>query len=272
MLMRLAPVLATVLLPIAPLEAAPTAYAPTSKWAVDFAAQGCVASRSFAAPGAPPLTLMLEPRPASDNLLYAYLLVSPSDKSMLARGKLTISGSTEPASSLNGGNVVVHGKRLFRAVIGKADVPALATAKVLVTTKSLEAELPLNGYEGVRRILGECLDDLTASWGFGAENVARMAAPPMLNGSIAALVVDNDYPEEAIRAEEWGDSEVRVTVGIDGRARDCIVVRSSRSYFLDRKTCDVAITRARFAPALDRAGQPMEAPYLFVLRWRIPGV
>jgi protein TonB len=58
---------------------------------------------------------------------------------------------------------------------------------------------------------------------------------------------------------------LRVTVGIDGRARDCVPVVSSGDRSIDARSCTLMAQRARYAPARDRDGHPAEA--LTILSW-----
>lgn len=60
-----------------------------------------------------------------------------------------------------------------------------------------------------------------------------------------------DYPEASRRAGEEGRMTVRISIGADGTVTDCAVVASSRHARLDRRACEVAVRRWRFAPATE---------------------
>lgn len=60
---------------------------------------------------------------------------------------------------------------------------------------------------------------------------------------------------------------VYMTVGTDGRARDCRVVEPSPDPEADRITCRLAEERFRFRPATDAAGNPVAAEYGWRQRW-----
>lgn len=60
---------------------------------------------------------------------------------------------------------------------------------------------------------------------------------------------------------------VRMTVGVDGRARDCRVIKPSPDPVADRITCRLAEQRFRFRPARDQAGNPVPAPYGWRQDW-----
>lgn len=92
---------------------------------------------------------------------------------------------------------------------------------------------------------------------YGATNVMR-------------LFSTDDYPMEAIRREEQGTVTYRATVGIDGRVSACAITSSSGSIYLDAATCNIIQRRARFRPALDQHGQPIEDHFAGRIRWVLP--
>ena len=83
-------------------------------------------------------------------------------------------------------------------------------------------------------------------------------------------VTNNDYPTGAMRRGEQGVTGFSVTVGPDGRVRDCVVTKSSGSVELDRATCAKVSARARFTPAKDGSGSAVAASYANTIRWEIP--
>ena len=78
---------------------------------------------------------------------------------------------------------------------------------------------------------------------------------------------DTDYPMRAIRNEEAGRVQYRLTVGPNGRAWDCTVIVSSGSATLDSETCKIAMRRARFIPATDSTGTPVAGEYRGYVEW-----
>jgi protein TonB len=90
--------------------------------------------------------------------------------------------------------------------------------------------------------------------------------PVLLSGSI-----DNarDFPvPPGGRAARRGTQViVRVTVGTDGRARDCTIYRASPDAEADRITCQLVEARLRFRPATDAAGRPVAAPFYWRQQW-----
>jgi protein TonB len=60
-------------------------------------------------------------------------------------------------------------------------------------------------------------------------------------------------------------------VDATGRGSNCALRYASGWEALDSATCKLITARARYRPALDKAGQPMAAPVFHSVRWRIPG-
>jgi protein TonB len=83
-------------------------------------------------------------------------------------------------------------------------------------------------------------------------------------------VSDADYPANALRKGDQGVTGFEVTVGPDGRVRDCTVTRSSGSAELDAATCAKVSQRARFDPASDERGTVVAGRYANAIRWQIP--
>ncbi len=83
--------------------------------------------------------------------------------------------------------------------------------------------------------------------------------------------IDNaaDYPTpRGGRDIRLGHSvTIAMTVTPEGRARDCRVVAPSPDPVADRITCELAVERFRFRPAMNAAGQAVEANYGWRQSW-----
>lgn len=80
-----------------------------------------------------------------------------------------------------------------------------------------------------------------------------------------------DYPPEALAKRQQGLVVANLTVGVDGRVKDCAVILSSNSAALDRETCKDFENSARFSPARDESGAAVESHVLGRINWVIPG-
>ncbi|MEI6641101.1 MAG: TonB family protein [Novosphingobium sp.] len=94
------------------------------------------------------------------------------------------------------------------------------------------------------------------------------AAKPI--GAPGKWVSDADYPTSAMRRGQQGAAGFELTIGQDGRVRDCRITRSSGSGDLDAATCAKVSERASFTPARDEHGDLVTGRYSGVIRWQIP--
>jgi protein TonB len=90
-------------------------------------------------------------------------------------------------------------------------------------------------------------------------------------GSLGKWATPDDYPAAALREEREGVARFRVTVGTDGRVRNCEITASSGWADLDRATCTNVAKRARFKPAIDGSGAAVSGSYSSAVKWEIPG-
>ena len=90
---------------------------------------------------------------------------------------------------------------------------------------------------------------------------------PIPSGAIVSLVRSDDYPESAVQNNEQGTVAFRLTVGINGRVRNCEITASSGSRSLDSATCRIMVARARFTPAKSASGNSKVSTYDSAVRW-----
>ncbi|WP_221225973.1 energy transducer TonB [Novosphingobium fluoreni] len=67
----------------------------------------------------------------------------------------------------------------------------------------------------------------------------------------------SDLPRELRDSHRGGELELHYLVGIDGRVRNCRVIKSSGVPSLDARTCQLITERFRFKPSLDARGRPV---------------
>jgi protein TonB len=96
-----------------------------------------------------------------------------------------------------------------------------------------------------------------------------LISAPSANAQMSGLVSANDYPIEALRSDHQGTVGFTLTIAKDGRVKKCRVTKSSGFRELDRATCNIMRERARFTPALDADGNPVEDTYSSVLTWAL---
>lgn len=91
-----------------------------------------------------------------------------------------------------------------------------------------------------------------------------------VKGDPSQWITANDYPEAGLRAELEGAVTVHMFIGTDGILKDCKIEQSSGHDSLDGATCRLLTARARFEPALDARGQPIESDVRQRFVWRLP--
>lgn len=79
-----------------------------------------------------------------------------------------------------------------------------------------------------------------------------------------------DYPAEAVRQAWNGRAAFSLLVDKGGAVKSCTITQSSGHTILDQKTCEILMLRARFEPAKDGSGSPIESIYSSGFTWRLP--
>ena len=105
----------------------------------------------------------------------------------------------------------------------------------------------------------------------GRATPTRVAARPATpRRPRSTWVTADDYPDAALRSEQEGSVTVRLAINASGEVAGCDVVRSSGSSALDSATCRIVQRRARYQPATDAAGRPVDASDNHTVRWVLP--
>lgn len=94
--------------------------------------------------------------------------------------------------------------------------------------------------------------------------------PTRARANLVQLFSADDYPMQAIRNDEQGTVRFKLTVSSHGRVTNCEIAESSGSRALDRQTCTILTSRARFEPARDSHGNRVGDRYTGRIRWELP--
>ncbi len=86
---------------------------------------------------------------------------------------------------------------------------------------------------------------------------------------LQSYVARDDYPSSARQRAEEGTVTFDLAVGPYGRVTHCTIVRSSGSSALDNASCRIMRSRARFTPARDLHGNPVDDLGRAALRWSL---
>ena len=131
------------------------------------------------------------------------------------------------------------------------------------------AEVALPGSARAVEALPACEAEIMRDWGLDPQVIQSLRRKPTPVRNPALWFSSDDYPLAAIQRHQWGSVLTRMTVGIDGRVAECVVVESSGQALLDKRTCDLLISRGRYKPALTAGGEPIRAMTSVRIHWRI---
>lgn len=96
------------------------------------------------------------------------------------------------------------------------------------------------------------------------------AVAPKPSNDPSRWVTTADYRSAWINRELTGVARFRVEVGTDGRVTSCTITGSSGHSQLDRATCDLVTSRARFEAARDGTGAKAAGSWSSAVSWQLP--
>jgi protein TonB len=98
--------------------------------------------------------------------------------------------------------------------------------------------------------------------------LAAAGAPPQAAGSLSLPITEMDYPIEALKLGQEGETSVELLIDKRGRVRECSVTASSGSPWLDAGTCAVMMDKGRFTYAAGT--KPGKLVITQRLAWKLP--
>lgn len=158
-----------------------------------------------------------------------------------------------------------------RAPLPKATIaaPVKVTPHVAVPVIAIAAPVPAAAPAGGSGIgAGEGLGGRGNGRGMGDDGDGEGGGgtpPEQIAGALSAA----DLPIELRHTFTSATVGVRYRVGLDGRASDCVITRSSGLAELDDTTCRLIEERFRFEPALDERGKPVRSSLIENHSWTI---
>lgn len=109
--------------------------------------------------------------------------------------------------------------------------------------------------------LNTCAQDFFTVWGLDAEEHRGYTQAKLRNEYEFARAVQENYPKEALKAEESGNLTLRVIVEPDGSVSDCHTVQNTKAENLQSAACE-EIDVAKFDPARNASGNPIRSFYV----------
>ncbi|MEO6360691.1 MAG: energy transducer TonB [Sphingomicrobium sp.] len=246
-------------------------WSPATKWNVDYQPNKCVAARNYAN-GKAEAAIGFEARPMKKELTTIVQVAGITrDITYGIKGKARFAGREEALQHVIAAPSKRFGRTLYSFVIHREAVEALGpSGQFGFEVRGVQLLLPLTDMPTVMNAMDECVADLVESWGMSREAQARMASPPAPAKGRTMFDAD-DYPDSALTFGKIGEVQALVQVRADGSVGECRIANSSGHDDIDMATCHSIRKRARFDPARDHGGKPMDAPFLLPVNWNISG-
>lgn len=176
------------------------------------------------------------------------------------KGHITL-GTERIAKSFNSFRLVGKPIRRIETIVKRSDLAGAVPSEIVSVDVPGEVKetFAVPGIQSALDVLGDCTLKLGAAWGIPIEQqrrmktVAKISRPPFTSF---------DFPDVALKKDMNGRTQVRVTVGDNGRPLDCFPLKSTPDPVFARTSCNVLMKRARFQPAVDIDGKPMKSIYI----------
>lgn len=278
----------------------PVVLEPSSPWLLDYAEDYCRLARQFGGPGHETIFYIEQYEP-SDR--FSVLVAGPDFESQkLTKPALRFGpdGGTSSYEGVSGASMPKYGSGLLTSMTllpdpdegltaservrrwnraapdGEIKSPLdPAAAERIVGVEVLEknrvlGRLALGSMREPVKALNACTDELLSHWGIDVakHRTRSRAVAPKRNP--ATWIGPNDYPTDLLRKGEQGIVQFRLAVDESGRPTACKVQQSTRPAGFDEVVCRMIMRNARFEPALDVAGKPMQSYWRSSVRFEIP--
>ena len=203
------------------------------------------------------MRLTLESRPTTDQ--FAMLIEAPGTlgKKAWVEGQFTFGSAKPERDRVTVERGVRNGSIIYQVNLKRTELnSAGAVGQFSVRAKSPDVglDLSIQGLDMAISSLDACSSDLLKKWGYPTEFQRQLSSYSRPERPLSAYATSNDYPRSAIDSGAAGEAHVLVDAGVNGRASNCRVVRSSGSNDIDAMTCKIATQRARYEPGSDLNG------------------
>jgi hypothetical protein len=236
----------------APALAAP--LQPADKWAVNYGATQCTASRPYGLASAP-VTLGIVPSVSGGT--YVLQVGEQQAGPRFAQESNDVvdfgSGAIPSAAIYFGanGNMRAHQYRITATQMEQAR----SAPTVSLRGKSAAFEFALSDMPAVLDALRTCTADLQRTWNVGAATGKEVK--PI--GDVGAMFTSNDLPREAMEKQQPGRAQYQLLVDEKGAVMGCDILVPSGSALIDTEGCQLISERAKFKPAMDALGKAVRS-------------
>lgn len=277
-MLRLSPIITAVALAIHPTPSTAGPLQPTGKWVMNYTPTACEAKRRFG-----DVAVSISPGPLGQSTRLIFELpgkafrarqhparVDPGDGRGVVKATVLLFPSKK--TGMRGMFAVLPNELVERTLAsGMIDLRIgnpPETGRVAVN--AAHASLAFGPTAALRKALDTCMADLRKTWGMVDGKLPIPANASQAQGDVRGIFTANDYPEDALAANQSGSARFLLMIGRDGSVMDCVVASSSGIASLDVMGCQVIRERARFKPATDANGKPTLDTYVTpLIRWQL---
>ena len=253
---------------------------PSGKWVVDYTPSSCTARRTF---GDHAISIVPSPLGTSTRVIIegpGRALRARQFPSMVdavdGRGAVRASSLIYPFKAAKGRRgiySVLPNDLVTRMLIsGKLDIRAGKQEGRLIwadrSVSPMGAALAIGGGASLSKAIDTCMADLRKDWGMvdGAFPTPTLAPQPV--GNVMGIFRAEDYPDDAVAANQSGKTQYLLMIDERGAVMDCAITESSGLATLDAMGCQVLRERARFGPARDATDKPVKSTFITPpIRW-----
>ncbi|WP_271439644.1 energy transducer TonB [Pontixanthobacter luteolus] len=107
--------------------------------------------------------------------------------------------------------------------------------------------------------MGACMDDLMRSWGFDPQVQRNLISSPEPKSGPGRWVTPRDYPAGALRKNLSGSVRVRLDIDEAGEVTDCTIQQAFSDPAFRLSVCNLIKKRGRFRPAINAGGDPVKS-------------
>ncbi|MBA3670153.1 MAG: TonB family protein [Sphingomonas sp.] len=117
---------------------------------------------------------------------------------------------------------------IYRIKTKRSELEAAgADPELQVRARVHPLDLSVVGLGAALPALDACSSELLMKWGYSKELQHRLTSYPRPKRQLSTYASSSDYPPAAVRAGAMGEAHVLVSIGTNGRASNCRIIRSS---------------------------------------------
>jgi len=144
---------------------------------------------------------------------------------------------------------------------------ARVTGVTIQRAREPEIRLEFGALDKPLEQMRNCLSNLVAQWGYDPAVQAALSRKLTPAGDPRNWVINEDYPEEALRKGQSAIIAFRLDVDPKGGVTGCYVLERTDSDLLAKRACELLSRRARFNPALDAQGTAVRSFFVSKFSW-----